>query len=413
MSLKVRSILVIVVGVVLGLTVSLSSGLLAPPPPGHAQARPFSPPVREDMRLLAAVLERVRQEYVDEIDDHRLVEAAIRGVLRELDSHSQYLDPEAFEETRISASGNYTGVGLDVSLEQGKVTVVAPLEGAPADKAGILAGDVIVSVDDVPVEAEDVDASVRRMRGRAGTQVTLDVLREGADRPLRFALTRSEIHVRTVESAYLGQGFAYLKIGGFADTTGADLRRAIETIEHDAGQRLRGVVLDLRNNPGGVLDAAVEVSDAFLDGGLIVRGKGRVDEARFARYAQPGDLIEGAPLTVLVNGGSASASEIVAGALKDHHRARLVGERTYGKGSVQTVMPLSEGSAIKLTTSRYLTPSGASISGKGIVPDVIVRRESGDHLYQGGGEHAVDQDTQLREALRLMGYTAVELSKAP
>ncbi len=333
-------------------------------------------------------------------------------MLEELDDHSRFLGEDDYEDIRISTTGQYTGVGLDISLEEGEVRVVAPLDDTPAQRAGILPGDVVVSVDDVPVDSENTEATVNRMRGQPGTLVTLDVVRDGSEEPLHFALTRSEIQVKTVRAEYLGEGYGYIRVTGFADTTGEELEEAAEAIldPHD----LRGVVLDLRNNPGGVLDAAIDVADAFLERGLIVRGRGRVREARFEEHANPGDIFPGVQVAVLVNGGSASASEIVAGALKDHRRARLVGERTFGKGSVQTVMPLSDGRALKLTTSHYFTPSGRSINGTGIEPDFVVSAHNPAQQYRGPGSDLLpSDDNQLQEALRVIGFNPVELSRAP
>ncbi len=409
MSLKIRGILVILVGSVLGLTASLGAHLLH-----DRQARgelERNARQTEQVRVIAEVLERIREEYVDPLDDETLVENAIKGMLEDLDDYSRFLGEDDYEDIRISTTGQYTGVGLDISLEEGKVTVVAPLDDTPAQRAGILPGDVVVSVDDVPVDRQDTEATVNRMRGRPGTLVTLDVMREGEQAPLRFALTRSEIHVRTVRSAYLGEGFGYIRLTGFADSTGDELAEVARGFrsEHD----LRGVVLDLRNNPGGVLDAAVDVADAFLERGLIVRGSGRVRDARFEEYANPGDILDGVELAVLVNGGSASASEIVAGALQDNHRAHLVGEQTYGKGSVQTVMPLSDGRALKLTTSHYFTPSGRSINGTGIEPDFLVTAQNPGRQYHGpGSDVAPRDDNQLQEALGTIGFNPVELSRA-
>jgi carboxyl-terminal processing protease len=401
------------VGVVLGFAVALGGSLVT-----ELRAERDVPAAAistiEPTQLLTEVIERVRREYVDRIDDERLVQSAIRGILEELDQHSSYLDADQYEEIRISTSGNYTGVGLDVSLDDGRVTVVTPLDGAPAARAGILPGDIVVSVDNVPVNENNVEDSVNRMRGAIGTEVTVDVLRHGNEQPLRFALTRSEVEVNTVRGEYLGDGVGYLRLTAFSEHTPRDLVRAARSLKRESGTQLKGVVLDLRNNPGGVLNSAVEVADSFLGEGLIVRGSGRARQARFEQYAHAGDELENVPTIVLVNSGSASASEIVAGALQDHQRARIVGERTYGKGSVQTVMPLGEGSAIKLTTSRYMTPSGRSINGTGIDPDVIVRSDDPTQQYLGpAGSIAIADDPQLLEALRLISYDAITLSEAP
>ncbi len=411
MSLKVRSVLVLVVGTVLGLTISLGGGVLAE---RQVKRPPDSLPL-DEARLLAEVLERVRRDYVEVVDDRQLIESAIRGMIADLDPHSQFLDSREYEEIRISTTGNYSGVGLDVSLDDGRVTVVAPIDGTPAERAGILPGDVVISIDDLPVQEGNLSETIGRMRGEAGTQVSLDVLRDGTDNPLHFALVRAQIKVNSVRSQLLERDYGYLKVTHFSETTPRDLHRAITRLKREASAPLRGLVLDLRNNPGGVLDAAVDVADAFLERGLVVTGNGRIRDARFERYARPGDVLDGAELVVLVNAGSASASEIVAGALRDNGRALVVGTRTYGKGSVQTVMPLSDGRAIKLTTSKYYTPAGESIHDRGIEPDVPVAMAPGlTRIFRGPGSgvELVD-DNQLQEALRVLGYRPIMQSKAP
>jgi carboxyl-terminal processing protease len=277
-----------------------------------------------------------------------------------------------------------------------------------------LPGDVVVAIDAVPVDGEDVTATINRMRGAAGTQITLDVLRAGELEPLKFALVRDEIEVRTVRSAYFGDGYAYVRLSGFAEDTRDDLESAVEELQREAGRELEGLVLDLRDNPGGVLDSAIEVADLFLDDGLIVRGDGRIRQARFAQYAHPGDALERVRIAVLVNGESASGAEIVAAAIQDHGRGRIVGERTYGKGSVQSVMPLAGGNALKLTTSRFVMESGQSINGAGVEPDVLVFAADGTRYVPGvDGPNAIDTDAQLEQALRLVGYDPIALSRAP
>ena len=411
MSLKVRCILVLVIGTVLGLTVSLGSSVLAEREARLAAQDSATLPARSVQRL-AEVIERVRREYVDPIDDERLIESAIRGVIAELDSHSRYLDARAFEDIRIATTGNYSGVGLDVRVEDGRLTVVTPLDGGPAERVGILPGDVLISVDDMPVNGDNAEETTSRMRGTPGTPVTLGILRDGAEDPLRFALTRAEINVKTIRTAYFGDGYGYIRLTGFSDSTAHDLDEAARALNLESETKLKGLVLDLRNNPGGVLEAAVEVADRFIDEGLIVRGVGRIRQARFEKRASAGDELEQVPLVVLVNSGSASASEIVAGALQDHDRGEIVGERTYGKGSVQTVLPISEGNAIKLTTSRYIMSSGRSINGVGIYPDVVVRNADPRKQYRGpGGPVAAGDDQQLQQALRLIGYDPVALSE--
>jgi carboxyl-terminal processing protease len=415
MALTLRGAIVLLTGIVFGLGLALGSTVWTGfTGRSKATAAPLDPTI-ESAALVAEVIDRVRREYVDSVDDRRIVEAAIRGIVSDLDPHSTFLDAEEYEDIRISTTGNYTGVGLDVNLDGGKVTVVAPLAGAPAERAGILPGDVVAAVDDIPVNADDIEASVARMRGAPGTSVTLDVLRAGSEAPLRFALTRSEVHVRTVQSEYLGNGLGYVRLSSFAEGTAEDLDQAARELVAAANRdSLLGVVLDLRSNPGGLLDAAVEVADAFLESGVIVSGSGRMRKARFEQTAAAGGVLEGVPTVVLVNSASASASEIVAGALQDHGRARIVGETTYGKGSVQTVMPLGEGSAIKLTTSRYLTPSGRSINGTGITPDVMIKSEDPHRQYRGANGHvALRDDAQLLEALRLISYDSIKLSSVP
>ncbi len=413
MSIKVRSVLVIVIGTVLGLTVSVGSALMS----GMGVGGPKSAADQEldaSVRLVAEVMRRIRREYVERIDEQTLAESAIRGMLEELDSHSRFLDSTQYEDIRISTTGNYSGVGLDVSLRDGRVTVVSPLDDSPAAKAGIRAGDVVVSVDDIPVDAENVEDSVNRMRGQPGTEVRLGVTRGAVDEPMSFSLLREEINVQTVRSEYLGNGVGYIRLTGFADKTPDELDRAARELSQSAGGELGGLVLDLRNNPGGVLNAAVGVADRFIEDGLIVRGRGRVHQARFEKYARDGDVLEDVPLAVLINAGSASGAEIVAGALKDHGRAELVGERTYGKGSVQSVVPLGGGSALKLTTARYMTPMGQSINASGIEPDLLVRNSNPEVQYRGRGSTiSLSQDPQVAAALRLVGFDAIALSQAP
>lgn len=407
MSLKVRSVLVLIVGAVLGLSISLGGGVLAERHTAENESLPI-----EQVRMLAEVLERVRRDYVDVVDDHELIENAIRGMVADLDPHSQFLSPSEYEEIRISTTGNYSGVGLDVSLEDGAVRVVSPIDDTPAQRAGILPGDQVITIDDMPVDDGNLNEIIARMRGEPGTAVALDVIREDEAEPLHFELIRSRVRVQSVRSEYLGDRFGYIKLTHFSETTNRDLHRAITNLKRTADGRLRGLILDLRNNPGGVLDAAVEVADAFMEQGVIVSGAGRMRDARFERHARPGDVLEGAEVIVLVNRGSASASEIVAGALKDNHRARIVGDRTYGKGSVQTVMPLSQGRAIKLTTSRYYTPSGDSIHDTGIVPDFSVAADKSQTLYRGpNGDVGMDDDLQLQEALRIIGFRPIMQSK--
>lgn len=388
MSPKRRSALTFLLGVAAGLAGALGGSVLA-----SRDASDASLPW-DDVRLLTEVLERVRQEYVEPVDDHRLLESAVRGMVTDLDPHSQFLDADEYEEVRISTTGAYSGVGLEVNMKDGKVLVVAPIEGTPADKAGIRSGDEIITIDGVAVSDENVTDAIMRLRGKAGTRVNITVTRAGATEPLSFDLVRSNVQVHSVRSRVLEPGFGYVRISQFSETTGSDLREALAGIRKQPGSgSLRGLVLDLRNNPGGVLDAAIEVSDDFLEDGVIVTASGRGPEANFRHEARAGDLLDGAPMVVLVNGGSASASEIVAGALKDNRRATILGSRTFGKGSVQTVMPLSNGRAVKLTTSRYYRPSGESINGEGITPDVVLEEPAA--AAGGAGDVVLDKALAL------------------
>jgi carboxyl-terminal processing protease len=394
-------------GLSLGPAVKADREMTAPIKPVHvARAKPEN----RDERVLTEVLERVRQDYVEDIPDQELVDAAIRGIMSKLDPHSTYLDTQQFDEIRISTSGEYSGVGIEVSLEKGQVKVVRPIEDAPAAHAGVLAGDTILAVDDVPVDTTNINDVIDRMRGKVGSTVKLTIERDGSANPLDFQMKRAAVQVHSVAGNMLDDGVGYASISHFSETTTLDLERAIVKLKNQNGGVLKGLVLDLRNNPGGVLEAAGGVSDLFLDDGIIVSADGRAPDAKFEMDAQPGDLLDGAPVIVLVNGGSASAAEIVAGALKDHHRATLLGQQTYGKGSVQTVMPLSDGHAIKLTTSKYFTPSGVSIHGKGITPDVVVdEKELDAHLNKDsdpavdlGASDAAKHDYEVRLAMDLL-----------
>jgi len=392
MSLKFRTFLALLIGAVLGVTLSVGSGVLADRDPPN-ESLPW-----EEARLLAEVLERVRQEYVEPTDDNSLMES---------------------EEIRISTTGNYSGVGLEVNMIDDEVTVVAPIEGTPADRGGLKSGDVILSIDGEPVDERNVDDTVNRMRGKPGTKVMLSVRRDGEAEPLEFKLIRSHVQVKSVRAELLEPGYGYIRVTHFSETTFKDLRHAIKNLQNDSQEELTGLILDLRNNPGGVLDAAVEVSDAFLDEGVIVTASGRGRDSNFSHEAHPGDLLRGAALVVIVNKGSASASEIVAGALQDNDRATVVGAQTFGKGSVQTVMPLSNGRAIKLTTSLYYTPSGDSIHGSGITPDIFLDEAGLEDLLAGTAQHKTEagaallqSDTQLRQALNVLRGGRVAQSKS-
>jgi carboxyl-terminal processing protease len=354
----------------IGLSLGLAGGVFADKPAAPADDLPW-----QDARTLADVLERVKHDYVNAVDDHQLLQAAVRGMVSSLDPYSAYLDGDAYDEVKISSSGQYSGVGIEVSMEDEEVVVVAPFEGSPAAAAGIRSGDVIASIDGIPVNTTTLADTIGRMRGQEGTSVKIGILREGSSEPLQFTLKRSRVELHSVKSELLEPGIGYLRISQFSETTGDDVDTALKNLRKRNGSPLKGLVLDLRNNPGGVLEAAVSVSDAFLDSGVIVTAKGRTPESKFEMDATPGDALNGAPIVILVNGGSASAAEIVAGALKDNHRATLMGRTTFGKGSVQTVIPLAGNRAIKLTTSLYYTPSGISINHRGIAPDIELERD--------------------------------------
>jgi C-terminal processing peptidase-3. Serine peptidase. MEROPS family S41A len=325
----------------------------------------------EELRRFTEVYERVQRDYVESIDDETLIRNAIRGMLEGLDPHSAYLDAAEYEQLQEGTRGQFGGLGIEVGMEDGFVKVIAPIDGTPADAAGIQPGDLIMRIDGRSVRGLDLQQAVERMRGEPGTEIQLGILRDGQDSPIDVTLERAVIQVDSVRSQLLEPGFGYLRISQFQSRTGDDLLSEIAAWQDEHGP-MDGMVLDLRNNPGGVLDAAVEVADAFLSNGAIVSTNGRAERAESRFTATPNDALNGAPLVVLVNAGSASAAEIVAGALQDHRRAVIMGEQTFGKGSVQSILPLRNGSAVKLTTARYYTPDGRSIQAEGIVPDVEI-----------------------------------------
>jgi len=368
--LLLRGMLAVFVGILIGISLSLAPPLLADKDGGE-DTLPW-----EQARVFAEVMQRIKQGYVDPVDDQALIEAAIRGMVADLDPHSAFLDDEEYREVRISTAGKYSGIGVEVGVEGDRIVVVAPLDGGPAQRAGIRAGDAIFSVDGLAVGPGDLADTVARLRGPSGTPVRLGIRRPGQSDPLSLELVRGQVEMHSVvaelKPAATGDAYPYVRISLFNEGTGRELRAALSRLRPAGGAAFPGLVLDLRNNPGGVLEAAGEVADIFLDSGLIVSADGRMSDARFSIEATPGDVLGGAPIAVLVNHGSASASEIVAGALQDHGRATIVGESTYGKGSVQTIMPLSDGRALKLTTSHYYTPSGKSIHDRGVRPDLIV-----------------------------------------
>lgn len=347
----------------------------------------------EEIRRFVAVFRAVKAGYVDPIDDARLMRAAIRGLLLDLDPHSAYLDERQSRALSEAASGAYAGLGLEVMQQPDRsLLVVAPIDDTPAAKAGMRAGDVITRIDGEAITADGVDAAVDAMRGPVGSRITLTVLREGAREPLEITLAREIIRTSSVKARVLEPGYAYLRISSFQNNTGLDLQRKLKDITGDGARPLRGLIMDLRNNPGGLLNAAVEAADAFLDAGVIVSTRGRIEQSRSELSAHAGDVIDGAPIAILVDGGTASASEVLAGALRDNRRAIVMGRPTFGKGSVQTVLPLDNGDSIKLTTARYYTPSGSSIQAAGIMPDVLLREHD-----EAWGADADYQPPTLRE----------------
>lgn len=322
----------------------------------------------DEARRLSEIIGRVRREYVEDVSADRLLDEAARGMVASLDEHSAYLDRREYEDIRRGTAGSYPGIGIEVIAEGEAIKVLRPLDDSPASRAGILAGDEILRIDDAPVRA-DVAAAIEQMRGPVGSLVRLTLRREGSAELVDVALERTKVEVHSVSGMSLDRHHGYLRIASFSDTTPADFEGHVQELRK-VSPELRGVVIDLRNNPGGVLEAAVAVADALLDSGNIVSGTGRTADARFRLDARPGQLLEGVQIVVLVNESSASAAEILAGALKDHSRARLIGRRTFGKGSVQSVIPLGDGRALKLTTSRYATPAGTLINERGIEPDI-------------------------------------------
>jgi carboxyl-terminal processing protease len=367
---KTGNVLLLAAGIAIGLSLGLAHGVLADRPAALGTDLPW-----QDARMLAAVLERVKHDYVNPVDDHQLLQAAIRGMVSSLDPYSAYLDGDEYDEVKISSSGRYSGVGIELSIEDEQVVVIAPFEGSPAALAGIRSGDIIVTIDGIPVNTSTLADTIGRMRGAEGTAVKMGIMREGNPEPMLFTLKRSRVELHSVRAEMLESGYAYVRISQFSETTGDDLNAALKNLRKHNGAPLKGLVLDMRDNPGGVLEAAVSVADTFLDSGVIVTAKGRTPDSKFEMSATPGDALNGAPIVVLVNGGSASAAEIVAGALKDQHRAKLMGRTTFGKGSVQTIIPLSDDRAVKLTTSLYYTPSGVSINHRGIAPDIELERD--------------------------------------
>ncbi len=369
-----RHLLPLFFGVVIGTALTIGSSVLAEKsgePVGSHLGIDQLP--LEDLRAFSEIYAKVKQNYVEAPDDSELIKNAIRGMLAGLDPHSSYLDTEEFKELQVGTTGEFGGLGIEVTTEDGFVKVVSPIDDTPAEKAGVKAGDLIIRLDDTPVKGMSLSDAVKIMRGKPGTDIVLTIVREGEQQPLTFTLTRAVIKVTSVKSRILDDGFGYVRITNFQTRTPEQMREAVDKLKAESKSELKGLVLDMRNNPGGVLTAAVGVADAFLHRGLIVYTEGREEGSRLKFSAKPGDILNDTPIVVLINGGSASASEIVAGALQDHKRAIIMGSTSFGKGSVQTIYPMSNQSAVKITTARYYTPSGRSIQAKGIEPDIALK----------------------------------------
>lgn len=440
--LKKKNSMVLLLGVILGVLLSIGGTVIADrennakemakievePEPTKPEEVITTLPY-EELRAFTEVFGRIKRDYVEPVSDKKLLEDAIKGMLSGLDPHSSYLDIEQYKDLREGTTGQFGGLGIEVSMENGFVKVVSPIDDTPAQRAGMKAGDLIVRLDEKPVKGMALSDAVKIMRGKPGDDILLTVIREGEEAPLKITITRAIIKVKSVKNKILEPDYGYLRVSSFQSRTGQGVIEAIAELKKENKTELKGLVLDLRNNPGGVLNAAVEVSDAFLEKGLIVYTEGRIKNSEMRFNAAPGDEINGLPLVVLINAGSASASEIVAGALQDHKRAIIMGEKSFGKGSVQTILPTGKNAAVKLTTARYYTPLGRSIQAEGIEPDIALARvklesleglkfkpvkeaDLSRHLENGNGKNnaekeegkiALDiQDYALHEALMLL-----------
>ena len=357
----------------------------------------------EDLKIFAEIFGKIKSDYVEDIDDSQLLNDAIKGMLDGLDPHTVYLDPDSFREMNIDTHGEFGGLGLEVTMENGVIRIVAPIDDTPAHKAGLKSGDLIISMDGVQVKGLSLAESVSLMRGKPGSEIVLTIVRKDRPEPFEVTLKRAIIQLESVRAELLETGFGYVRVIQFQTGTATSLRQQLARLAREAGTALKGLVLDLRDNPGGVLDGAIQVSDTFLRDGLIVSTRGRAEDSEVTFSASPKDYLNDAPLVVLVNGGSASASEIVAGALQDHGRALILGTTTFGKGSVQTILPMLNGAALKLTTARYYTPNDRSIQATGITPDVVSQPAE--------SSQTLDRDaSRLRES-DLAGHLENELEK--
>ena len=374
MSKQFKTALILLFGIFVGVSASLTGNVLA------NKTDENSGLALDQLRNFSDIFSRIKSDYVEEIDDKTLLEHAIRGMLSGLDPHSSYLDADEYKELRIGTTGQFGGLGIQVSMDGGFVKVISPIDDTPAFEAGIEAGDLIIRLDQTSVKGLSLNEAVKIMRGTPGTEIELTIIREGESKPLSIKVIRDIIKVKSVKSRMLDPGYGYVRISNFQSRTGPHLLEAINKLKKENEGELNGLVIDLRNNPGGVLNAAAEVSDMFLNKGKLVYTEGRLENSHFEFNAKPGDVLDGAPVVVLINGGSASASEIVAGALQDHNRAVVMGTKSFGKGSVQTIQELRSGGAVKITTARYFTPSGRSIQGEGITPDIIIEKVKISHI---------------------------------
>ena len=346
-----------------------------------ASARAAAADTYRQLSLFGDVFERVRADYVEKPDDAKLVESAINGMLAGLDPHSSYMDSKSFRDMQVQTRGEFGGLGIEVTMEEGLIKVVAPIDETPAHKAGVMANDIITHLDEEPVQGLTLNQAVEKMRGPVNTKIKLKIMRKGAEKPVEVSITRDIIRVRSVRSRMEGDDVGFIRVTQFNEQTTEGLKKAVGDLMAQGGDKLKGFVIDMRNNPGGLLDQAISVSDAFLEKGEIVSTRGRNADETQRFNARVGDLTKSKPIIVLINGGSASASEIVAGALQDHKRATIIGTRSFGKGSVQTIIPLGSGNgALRLTTARYFTPSGRSIQAKGISPDIEILQDVPEEL---------------------------------
>jgi len=431
MNQRLKVVLVLALGLMIGGVFSPDRIAIAEEGQDADVANPDMP--LEELRAFAEIFGRIKRDYVEPVDDRVLLEHAIRGMLSGLDPHSAYLGEDEFKELKVGTTGEFGGLGIEVGMENGFVKVISPIDDTPAQRAGVEAGDLIIRLDDKPVKGMSLNDAVKIMRGKPGSKIVIMVVREGRDAPFQIEITRDIIKTSSVKGRILEDAFGYIRISHFQAHTSEDMLKNIQRLKEESGGTLKGLILDLRNNPGGVLNGAVAVSDAFLEDGLIVYTEGRIDDSQLKFKAAPDDVLDGAPIVVLVNGGSASASEIVAGALQDRKRAVIMGSETFGKGSVQTVIPISQKRAVKLTTARYYTPSGRSIQAEGIMPDIVLenikvaaKKGAGinhlkeanlqGHLDQGNGKKTApkknnngskekplaERDYQLNEALNLL-----------